>query len=125
MSAEFGRVRFEDIDNRTYQPKAKQVGGEVLRDGAWVVVHHDDGTRTEIDPHPKRHLHRVSEERSRSMTAPSLGDVVTVTGRTEPFTVEKVTEHHVGLAYRNRAGREETETGIDIAVRHEDVEVIA
>ncbi|QCG77637.1 hypothetical protein HOV42_gp54 [Gordonia phage Fairfaxidum] len=44
----FGRVRYEDIDNRTQEPRAVQVGGEVLRDGAWVVVHKDDGTRTEV-----------------------------------------------------------------------------
>ncbi len=48
MTAEFGRVRFEDIDNRLFQPKAKQIGGEVLRDDPkWVVVFHDSG-RTEI-----------------------------------------------------------------------------
>ncbi len=58
------------------------------------------------------------------MSAPTVGDIVTTLGHTETFIVEKVTEHHVGLAYRNRAGREETETGIDIATRHEDVEVI-
>ncbi|AXH49696.1 hypothetical protein PBI_WALRUS_51 [Gordonia phage Walrus] len=44
----FGRVRYEDIDNRTQEARAVQVGGDVLRDGRWVVIHKDDGTRTEI-----------------------------------------------------------------------------
>jgi hypothetical protein len=59
------------------------------------------------------------------VTTPTPGDTVTARGHTEPFTVEKVTDLHVGLAYRNRKGRPETDTGIDIAVRHEDIEVIA
>lgn len=50
MPGEFGRVRFEDIDARTSEPRAKQIGGEVLKDRGWVIVHHDNG-RTEIPTH--------------------------------------------------------------------------
>lgn len=48
MSGEFGRVRFEDIDSRTNSPKPKVVGGEILRDNGWTVIHHSDGSRTEV-----------------------------------------------------------------------------
>ncbi|QDP44175.1 hypothetical protein SEA_JUJU_59 [Gordonia phage JuJu] len=44
----FGRVRYEDIDPRTQCARSQTVGGDVLRDGRWVAVHKDDGTRIEI-----------------------------------------------------------------------------
>ena len=59
------------------------------------------------------------------MAEPTTGAIALVEGLDGEFEVVKVTDHHVGLRYVDRTGRESifTESGIDIAVRRDRVTI--